>query len=51
MSFYSDDIWACMFHNISEHINILVLFFIISVPCFVGFFAGFSKIIAPGVGF
>ena len=41
-----------MFHcfHISKHVSISVLFFIISVSCFV-FFAGFLKIIAPGVGF
>ena len=37
--------------NISEHISISVLFFIISVSCFVGFFAVFLKIIAQGWGF
>ena len=39
-----------MFHslNISKHISISVLFFIIYVLCF---FAGFLKIIAPGMGF
>ena len=26
-------------------------FFIVSISCFVGFFAGFLKIIAPGWGF
>ena len=36
--------------NISKHISISVLFFIISVSCVV-FFAGVLKIIAPGVGF
>ena len=37
--------------NISKHISISVLFFfIISVSCFV-FFAGFLKIITPGVEF
>ena len=36
--------------HISKHISISVLFFIISVSCFV-VFAGFLKIIAPGVGF
>ena len=42
----------CMFHcfNISKHISISVLFFLISVSCFVGFFAGFLKVIAPRVG-
>ena len=41
-----------MFHcfNISKHISISILFFIISVLCFVGFFAGFFKIIAQGGG-
>ena len=40
-----------MFHcfNISKHISISVLFFIISVSCSV-FFAGFLKIIALGLG-
>ena len=40
-----------MFHcfNISKHISISVLFFIISVSCFVGFFAAFLKIIATRV--
>ena len=38
-----------MFHKISEHIGISVLFFKISVSCFVVFFAGSLKIIAPGV--
>ena len=39
-----------MFHcfNISEHISISVLFFIISISCI---FAGFLKIIVPGWGF
>ena len=38
-----------MFHcfNISKHISISVLFFIISVSCF---FAGNLKIIVPGLG-
>ena len=40
-----------MFHcfNISNHmiIGISVLFFIISISCFVGFFAGFLKIKCP----
>ena len=43
-----------MFHlfNVSKHISISVLFFIISILCFVGvFFAGFLKIIAPGWDF
>ena len=42
-----------MFHcfNISKHISIPVLFFTISVSCFVEIFAAFKKIIAPGVGF
>ena len=40
-----------MFHclKISKHISISVLFFIVSISCFV-FFAGFLKIIAPGGG-
>ena len=37
--------------NISKHISISVLSFIISVLCFVGLFAAFLKIITPGVGF
>ena len=42
-----------MFHcfNISKHISNSVLFLITFVSCFVYFFAGFLKIIAPGVGF
>ena len=36
--------------NISKHISISVLFFRISISCFVDF-AGFFKIIAHGVGF
>ena len=42
-----------MFHcfNISKHIRISVLFFIISVSYFVGVFAVFLKIIVPGWGF
>ena len=40
-----------MFHcfNISKQISISVLFFIISVSCFVVFFAAFLKIIVPRV--
>ena len=37
--------------NISKHISISVLFFIISISCFVFSFAGFLKIIASGWGF
>ena len=40
-----------MFHclKVSKHISISVLFFIISVPCFV-YIAEFLKMIAPGGG-
>ena len=43
-------LWAVMCFTI--FLNILAFqFFIISVSCFLEFFAGFLKIIAPGVGF
>ena len=50
MNIYQETLGFYMYHNISKHISILVLFFVISVSCFV-FFAGFLKIIAPRVGF
>ena len=50
MNIHQEALGFYMYHNISKPISISVLFFVISVSCFV-FFAGFLKIVAPRVGF